>query len=659
MWATWRSFESIAARQLKRVYPTAAWSPVGYFDRDEISHDEVNVPLLPTSTSSLYLHPLTLPKPRSHWRTRLRHLTFFSLAFVLLLCIPKILEFLHPYADPGSDDVFSIPPYTPHPKPVEHLVHAVGRTQDGQAPSISILHNELATRLDSLGMPAFHDHIHCTSLDSTASITRYAHLASPSRGRTIIGLNLFNSGGVLPTIGRSLLDLIYFLGPENVLVSIFENGSSDNTTLGLAHLAAVLSAAGVPHSVLSDSNKTHWEGVDRIAQLAIYRNIVLDPLYATWQGQPLAGSITATNSSVNPTINSIHDERPFENVLFINDVFFCPTDALELMHVRAVQQAHATCGLDWRWRHSSFSPLFGSGPKFYDNWVSRTLNGNTFRSRLDIFSEMRNGLRELIYSVDDTTAKQRFADARPVPVYSCWNGMIVMDARPFVAIGPDGEFRKGKAPVRFRPAKRRKGECAASECKLVAKDFWKRGFDRWVLVPYVRTTYVWDLYNQFDLEDLVARARGRWRSPPPSLVGLPSPPRLSLRARSFAPPSSHQSSPSGDPVRSPPEERSWTYPSSPHPPPLEPLDEFSIIPSLNLTAGVDDIRSTAVGDPENDHRTSITGHLRGEELDLLAWDRIQGPQTVVCWPYHRVGNIEWWWTKVIEKVKKPLAHLRR
>lgn len=181
------------------------------------------------------------------------------------------------------------------------------------------------------------------------------------------------------------------------------------------------------------------------------------------------------------------------------------------------------------------------------------------------------------------------------------------------------------------------------------------------LVPYVRTTYVSDLYNQLDLEDLVARARGRWRSPPPSLVPLPSPPsRLSPEARSSPPPPSRQelgpSASSSDPLRSPLEElqkieRTWAYPSSPHPSPLEPLDEFSILPPLHNISTTDHVVS-------NDH-TPVERHLRGEELDLLAWERIQGPQTVVCWPYHRIGNIEWWWTKVLEKVKKPLTHLRR
>lgn len=51
------------------------------------------------------------------------------------------------------------------------------------------------------------------------------------------------------------------------------------------------------------------------------------------------------------------------------------------------------------------------------------------------------------------------------------------------------EVGKGAAkswhPLRFRGARRWKQECAASECKLVAKDFWKRGFDRWVVSVFL------------------------------------------------------------------------------------------------------------------------------------------------------------------------------
>ena len=76
--------------------------------------------------------------------------------------------------------------------------------------------------------------------------------------------------------------------------------------------------------------------------------------------------------------------------------------------------------------------------------------------------------------------------------------MIALDARPFVGITVDGDVAHDN--VVFRGARRRRHECgmsfvffifpavvltlshpAASECKLIAKDFWSRNFDRWVV----------------------------------------------------------------------------------------------------------------------------------------------------------------------------------
>lgn len=88
-------------------------------------------------------------------------------------------------------------------------------------------------------------------------------------------------------------------------------------------------------------------------------------------------------------------------------------------------------------------------------------------------------------------------------------------------------------------------------------------------------------------------------------------------------------------------------PRSPaYPPPIRP----SLPPSATSVEPSTDV------DVDVDVPQSI---LKGEELDLLNWDTIEGPQTVVCWPYHGVGgrHVEWWWTMVIEKVKKPLRHL--
>lgn len=48
--------------------------------------------------------------------------------------------------------------------------------------------------------------------------------------------------------------------------------------------------------------------------------------------------------------------------------------------------------------------------------------------------------------------------------------MIALDAKPFV-----------QHKVAFRSAFGSEKECAASECKLLARDFWQAGFRRWLV----------------------------------------------------------------------------------------------------------------------------------------------------------------------------------
>lgn len=64
-------------------------------------------------------------------------------------------------------------------------------------------------------------------------------------------------------------------------------------------------------------------------------------------------------------------------------------------------------------------------------------------------------------------SRTRFRRGLPLAVYSCWNGIVALDAKPFLGIGVDGE-RSGTvaldAEVRFRGAARKKQECGASSC---------------------------------------------------------------------------------------------------------------------------------------------------------------------------------------------------
>uniref|UniRef100_A0A0K3CBJ4 Delta-aminolevulinic acid dehydratase n=1 Tax=Rhodotorula toruloides TaxID=5286 RepID=A0A0K3CBJ4_RHOTO len=381
-------------------------------------------------------------------------------------------------------------PMLPKPVEVEGRVEAFSadlrrngteREEESVGPlawRLKAIEDELQARFDGMGLPGMTSlpcagiSVNDTSLTSRYSALRRTGPSEPRQGKTLLALNLYNSEDVLPTLSHALLTVTSFLDPSTVHVSIFENGSTDKTTLALAHLAAALTALGASHTILSDPRKTNWKAVDRIAQLSVYRNVLLSPL------------------SDSP--------NSFSDIVFINDVYTCPSDVVELLFQRKAQEADAACAMDWR-PNGGIARKWNGSVKFYDNWVSRSLSGETLRARADILSEWRNGVEEIFDQPGEERWKERWNRGLPVPVYSCWNGMLALDATPFTSTTISPRYdpssplplssRKSwrrpppltvSTPARFRSALKSPGECAASECKTLAKDFWTRGFDRWL-----------------------------------------------------------------------------------------------------------------------------------------------------------------------------------
>ncbi|GAA6043881.1 hypothetical protein JCM8097_004281 [Rhodosporidiobolus ruineniae] len=303
--------------------------------------------------------------------------------------------------------VFSAP-LIPEPKPVEGLVAPFSSrwtAVDAAAASSSLnpgdvdaVLDELDARFDSLALPSSTE-LSCAAVEEHPSLlSRYSPLrglgpaSSHARSRpTLFALNLYNSEAVVPSLSRTLLSLATFLGPETIHVSIFENGSRDNTTVALAHLAASLTAANVPHTITSDPRRTDWTKVERITQLAVYRNVAFEPLWL------------------------FNTTDPFEDVIAHNDVFSCPKDLLELLFQRKAQNADAACGMDWR-GNGGLAKQWNHDVKFYDNWVSRSITGRLLRSRLDVFGEWSDGIKELWKPKEEEYSRERFHRGLPVPV---------------------------------------------------------------------------------------------------------------------------------------------------------------------------------------------------------------------------------------------------
>jgi alpha-1,3-mannosyltransferase len=75
-------------------------------------------------------------------------------------------------------------------------------------------------------------------------------------------------------------------------------------------------------------------------------------------------------------------------------------------------------------------------------------------------------------------SKAKFDTLSPFQVFAAWNGMVVLNPAPFTQHG-----------VHFRRGSKTRGECAASECGLLASDFWKTNYGRVQVVPAVQLAY--------------------------------------------------------------------------------------------------------------------------------------------------------------------------
>lgn len=106
-------------------------------------------------------------------------------------------------------------------------------------------------------------------------------------------------------------------------------------------------------------------------------------------------------------------------------------------------------------------------PVFYDNWVSRDINGTA----------LENAPFDSIFH--DPASAERFQMHLPVQVQACWNGVAVLDPAPFYT----------PPYVRFRMASLTENECSASECSLICNDYWEAGYGRILMVPRVKLAY--------------------------------------------------------------------------------------------------------------------------------------------------------------------------
>ncbi|KAK4148840.1 glycosyltransferase [Chaetomidium leptoderma] len=203
---------------------------------------------------------------------------------------------------------------------------------------------------------------------------------------------------------RAVVDLVNTLGPENVFVSVYESGSWDDSKGALRELDEELEKTGVARKIILDE-ETHRDLIDgppekegwitipdgrtmprRIPYLSRLRNLSLQPL------RDLAGNGTR-----------------FDHVLFLGDVVFSVPDIITLIKTNNGHYA-AACSLD-----------FSKPPNFYDTFALRDARGHEHASQTWPYFRASKSRKAMI-------------NAQPVPVSSCWNGIVAMPASSFTGI---------------------------------------------------------------------------------------------------------------------------------------------------------------------------------------------------------------------------------
>ncbi|RAK81436.1 glycosyltransferase family 69 protein [Aspergillus fijiensis CBS 313.89] len=254
----------------------------------------------------------------------------------------------------------------------------------------------------------------------------------------------------------AVVDLVRTLGSENVFVSVLESGSWDDSKGALRELDTRLDRLGVRRNItLSDT--THHDEISappgrdgwiktprgrtelrRIPYLARLRNWTLQPL------EDLA-----------------RQGITFDKVLFLNDVVFTVDDVATLLNTNDGVYG-AACSLD-----------FSKPPLYYDTFALRDSQSDEHVMQTWPYFRSSSSRRALIRM-------------EPIPVRSCWNGMVVMPATPFVS----------SPPLRFRavPDSLSLSHLEGSECCLIHADNPLSQLHGVYLNPQVRVGYNSEAY---------------------------------------------------------------------------------------------------------------------------------------------------------------------
>ena len=260
--------------------------------------------------------------------------------------------------------------------------------------------------------------------------------------------NVVNIKSIIEKYIAQLKNLINYLGENNVIISLVENGDSkDDTKTILREFQNYLTKKKILNKfylekVIEDPRKIRkpFEKYSRlrIEYFANLRNKCLEFLYEL------------PNINFNNTI-----------IIFLNDIVFEYEDIINLLSTNN-EDFDLACGLDM------------NDNTFYDRWVSIDLEGD--------------GLRKYFPFFVNKEGQDLVVNHKPIRVFSCWNGVIAFRGSPLKDKKVKFRNKINYTLPKFNlnnPAK----DYYESECTFFNIDLFSLGYTKKFINPDVRVTY--------------------------------------------------------------------------------------------------------------------------------------------------------------------------
>ncbi|KAK4218612.1 glycosyltransferase [Rhypophila decipiens] len=258
---------------------------------------------------------------------------------------------------------------------------------------------------------------------------------------------------------QQVLDLVDKLGPDNVFVSVYEGGSWDDTKGALRELDAKLEKTGVAKQITLDK-ATH---ADVMAEQPEPGNGWVQMPDGETKLRRIPYLSRLRNLSLKPLLDMAENGTTFDYVLFLGDVVFTVGDVIALLNTNHGNFA-AACSID-----------FSKPPLYYDTFALRDSGGHETATQTWPYFRSHKSRKAMLYGA-------------PVPVRSCWNGLVAMPT--FAFTGTNG--------LKFRgiPDSLAQHHLEGSECCLIHADNPASRTRGVFLNPTVRVGYNKEAYEK-------------------------------------------------------------------------------------------------------------------------------------------------------------------